>query len=252
MPASVTELDPALADFMNESFQEGDSPGYAGAAVLAPKRFLPDCGRFTMPPSPQLYPNWIKVYKPCRVTPVSRTSHGKPSSFDRAEATCQRFAHSVYFLSSNCRNLQCSPEPWHRGSRTAPSLTRPCKFVEPDSKTLLFSWALKKGHCCPMAVEEEVPLFHWQCSQNFEATVLMGRWADQKTCCIYLDEARALLVQQQLVVSSLPRLPFFVRQCQQLLLRGKRCARKATAPLVWGWGARRAAVQFHRLPASRG
>ena len=41
IPNSVSELDRTLGEFMNESFQEGDSPGYAGAAVSALKRFLP-------------------------------------------------------------------------------------------------------------------------------------------------------------------------------------------------------------------
>ena len=62
IPDSVRELDRTLGEFMNESFQEGDSPGYAGAAVSALKRFLPRL-RSRLYTATQLYSNWIKVLK---------------------------------------------------------------------------------------------------------------------------------------------------------------------------------------------
>ena len=79
---------------------------------------------------------------------------------------------------------------------------------------------LEEGTFLPYGLRRGGATFHWQTCQNFEATMTMGRWADQKTCRIYLDEARALLVQQQLAISSLPRLPHFVHQCQALLSKG--------------------------------
>ena len=69
IPDSVRDLDSYLGEFMNESFQEGDSPGYAGAAVSALKRFLPRL-RSRLYTATQRYSNWIRVYKPCRATPI--------------------------------------------------------------------------------------------------------------------------------------------------------------------------------------
>ena len=71
MPITVKELDFALSEFMNESFQKGDSPGYAGAAVSALKSFLPRL-RLRLYTTTQLYSNWVKVYKPCRATPLTK------------------------------------------------------------------------------------------------------------------------------------------------------------------------------------
>ncbi|CAE7762207.1 unnamed protein product [Symbiodinium sp. CCMP2592] len=162
LPNSVKALDSALGEFMNESFQEGDSPGLYTAT--------------------QLYSNWMKVYKPA--TPV-------PWSMVQAMA----------------------------GAALAAGQKRLAVALLIQFQKLVVFLGLEEGTFLPYGLRRGGATFHWQTSQNFEATMIMGRWQDQKTCRIYLDEARALLVQQQLTVSALPRLPHFVQQCRQLLLK---------------------------------
>ena len=41
IPDSVRELDHTLGEFMNESFQEGDSPGYAGSRCVGTQKISP-------------------------------------------------------------------------------------------------------------------------------------------------------------------------------------------------------------------
>ena len=101
---------------------------------------------------------------------------------------------------------------WHRGSPTPLSLTPRCKFFGQDSRSSSSSWASQKARFCLLWLKRGGAAFHWQTSQNFEATMLMGRWADQKNCHIYHDDACALLVQQQPLVSSLLHLLFFMQQ----------------------------------------
>ena len=51
--------------------------------------------------------------------------------------------------------------------------------------------------------------YHWQRTRNFEFTMLMGRWQEQRTCRIYLDEARALLIPFEASAASNSRIRSF-------------------------------------------
>lgn len=69
MPSNSAYLDAALGEFLNEVFQEGDSPATAGSAISALKRFLPKL-RLKLPTAAQYYSNWIRVYRPNRAAPI--------------------------------------------------------------------------------------------------------------------------------------------------------------------------------------
>jgi len=63
-------LDRALAEFINESFQEGDPLTYAGHLLSALKRFHPEL-KLKLPQASQYYRNWVKACKPTRAVPAS-------------------------------------------------------------------------------------------------------------------------------------------------------------------------------------
>ena len=63
-------LDQALAEFINDSFQEGDPLTYAGHLLSAIKRFHPEL-KLKLPRASQYYRNWVKAYKPTRAIPAS-------------------------------------------------------------------------------------------------------------------------------------------------------------------------------------
>ena len=164
MPITVKELDFALSEFMNESFQTGDSPGYAGAAVSALKSFLPRL-RLRLYTATQLYSKWVKVYKPFRATPLTKPwrSSGQQRlavallvqflfflrtseiyGLRPSDVSCLNSGHAVVALphtktshprqSSKCLAL----DPFL--CRVLPSFpTRLCRPFGQDSRSLLFS-----------------------------------------------------------------------------------------------------------------
>ena len=234
------------------------------AAVSALKRFLPRL-RSRLYTATQLYSNWIKVYKPCRATPIPwqlvQAMAGVALSVQQRRLAVALLLQFLFFLRTSeiyglrPRDVSCL-QTGHvvvalphtktsRGRAQSVSLYDPflCRVLpsalsqwSPDGpiidsslqvfrarfQQLVVVLGLEEGTFLPYGLRRGGATFHWQTCQNFEATMIMGRWADQKTCRIYLDEARALLVQQQLTISALPRLPHFVHQCQALLSKGWR------------------------------
>ena len=71
-PQSSNLLDQLLAEFINELFQEGESPGQAGCALSGLKRFIPRL-RGKLPTSQQFYSNWVRVHTPVRTPPIPWT-----------------------------------------------------------------------------------------------------------------------------------------------------------------------------------
>ncbi len=67
---SVSQLDVALADYVNGMFQEGDSLAVAGHLLSGVKRFCPNL-RLKVPTAAQYFRNWQRIYRPVRATPVS-------------------------------------------------------------------------------------------------------------------------------------------------------------------------------------
>ena len=136
--------------------------------------------------------------------PHTKTSRGRAQSVSLFEP----------FL---CRVLPPTLSQW---SPDGPIIDSSLQTFRARFQLLVVLLGLEEGTFLPYGLRRGGATFHWQTCQNFEATMIMGRWADQKTCRIYLDEARALLVQQQLTISALPRLPHFVHQCKALLSKG--------------------------------
>ena len=161
------------------------------------KGFSPDRGReFILPPN--FIPNWIKVYKPCRATPlpwslVQAMAGLALSSGQRRLAVALRIVlQFLVFLSRTAeiyglrpRDVSClnsghvvvalSPKvshswtpfsagysfrSWHLGLPLPLSSTRLCKLFGQDCRNLLSSKASKKReHFCPMGLREEGPQF---------------------------------------------------------------------------------------------
>lgn len=67
---SVSQLDKALAEYINGMFQEGDSIAVAGHLLSGVKRFLPNL-RLKIPTAGQYFRNWQRIYQPVRATPIS-------------------------------------------------------------------------------------------------------------------------------------------------------------------------------------
>ena len=67
---SVSQLDAALANYVNGMFQEGDSIAVAGHLLSGVKRFLPTL-RLRVPTAAQYFRNWQRIYQPVRATPIS-------------------------------------------------------------------------------------------------------------------------------------------------------------------------------------
>ena len=67
---SVSQLDSALAEYVNGMFQEGDTIAVAGHLLSGVKRFCPNL-RLKVPTAAQYFRNWQRIYQPVRATPVS-------------------------------------------------------------------------------------------------------------------------------------------------------------------------------------
>ncbi|CAE7472001.1 unnamed protein product [Symbiodinium sp. CCMP2592] len=199
-PKSSRELDANLAEFVNCLFQEGESPGQAGCAPSALKRFLPRL-RGKLPTAQQFYNNWCRVHTPVRAAPISwevvkamaeLLLQLKQPTFALAlviHFLCFLRSAEMYSLTGN--QVAFLPSGYLVAVRKVLSA-----LLLPEDAFSLYS--LRRGGAT----------FHWQRTQNFEAAMLMGRWQEQRTCRIYLDEARALLLQQAALASRNGRIKY--------------------------------------------
>ena len=65
-----TEVDAAVADYINMLYQEGDSLAQAGHILSGLKRFIPQM-RLKLPLASQYFRNWQRIHAPARAIPLS-------------------------------------------------------------------------------------------------------------------------------------------------------------------------------------
>ena len=74
---------------------------------------------------------------------------------------------------------------------------------------------LQELNLVPYSIRRGAATHFYQFYNNLDFVMVQGRWKDQRTARIYLDDARATLVRFQHAYSASPRILFFLREWRQ-------------------------------------
>ena len=227
-PKDVIQLDDCMADFINMLYQEGESVSHAGWLLSGFKRFLPTLRR-ELVTAQQYYNNWIRDHIPVRAVPmpwsVAKTLAAVAydgGHTDIALLLILGLSTADIHLDRRTSMLAVTLQMTKTARNHAQTLALQNKaLVEvvqhllhqlPEGKIWAFTprgfrlcFGALLEHCQPAPCSFSVYSLRrggatdaYVRSRSLDVVVTQGRWKDQRTARIYLDDARAALQKMHL------------------------------------------------------
>lgn len=250
IPASYSELDEQIAEYINHLFQEGEAISRAGWLLSGLRRFYPRI-RKELALSQQWYLNWTRTHTPERAVPITwkivRADIGLCLHEHWGHLGATLLLGFVFMLrTQEMLQLQSKDVMIERNTvtirltatKTSRQFEQSLSFTDPTVVVILrklMSWFSRPEfwpfsvscfrNCfralhvffevddlqlVPYSIRRGAATHYYQFFNHLDFVMVQGRWKDQRTARIYLDDARATLVRYQNKYSATPKLKMFL------------------------------------------
>ena len=229
-PQTVSLLDYLVGEYINVMYQEGDSISQAGWLLSGLRRFIPSL-KHALPTGQQYYNNWVRDHVPARAVPmpwlVARALSGKALTEGHPDLALTLLLGYAFFLRS--MEIVVAPQSHQlvlslRRTKTSKQFHQSLAIHHPvlvqlvqhvlralpvrgplwrfsahqfrRSFALLVNAVGLASHGFSLYSIRRGGATHcYTRTRDLHYVTLQGRWKDIRTARIYLDDARAVLLQ---------------------------------------------------------